>query len=193
MVNKEYLIAGKCDYLVSNPKGDKYHFRIDKRLYSSHGKKYSKPCYFVYGKKYDESFEYLGLLNTYTDTLTTTKNTTDNEMLLNIFKWSLAIIVTNTPLPKGYVIDNAGYCAICSRTLTTEESKIRGYGSTCYERRNGNFLDEDFIQRNTKVNKSYNNYNKPCNCSSDYINDFGETEMCQGCGHSWDKPILHAI
>ena len=130
----DFLTAGKAQFMVSNPKGDKFIYKIVKKLNNRYtGKVYKVPVYFVHGKPSNGAFAYMGMYNPNSHTMKFTQNSKfeSSDSAVKVMKWSVNKVITEDELPNGYDIVNVGKCAQCGRSLTDDHSKKWGFGPLC--------------------------------------------------------------
>jgi hypothetical protein len=131
MLTKDFILAGKAIFTVANDKGEHYTFKITK----SDGRG-DKTVYFaalLSGPDNEHSYTYMGLVNEISGVPhTTAKSAYDKTSKpFKVLHWALGIVWGRNKLPNGYLLEHAGKCGRCGRTLTTPESIERGIGPEC--------------------------------------------------------------
>lgn len=131
-ITQEFLTAGNARFLVSNPNGLQYTFRV-----KSWKNRYDRVFYFVSAQERSQwmNFIQMGTLDPETWTFIHGKERAaiaEDHVANEIFQWAVLRIVKQDGLPKGYSIKHCGYCGVCGRPLSVEESVIRGIGPVCY-------------------------------------------------------------
>lgn len=123
----KFFSAGNAKFTVSNPKGDHYTFRIGRR-------EENQPFFvsLMTGTDNESSFTYLGLFNPETNEVRLTRKSryTDDTLPVKVIRWAVKAVAANK-VPAGYVVQHAGCCCRCGRTLTTPESIEAGIGPEC--------------------------------------------------------------
>jgi len=134
-VSVAFLLAGKATFTVSNPKGERYTYRVSK--VQDPGR---KPVWFVgllTGPQNESDYSYLGMVVTQGSRLTV-KTTLRSKLKADakpvaVLAWALRVIGAKgsyTP-PQGYSILHSGHCGRCGRLLTVPESIALGLGPEC--------------------------------------------------------------
>jgi hypothetical protein len=123
----KFFSAGNAKFTVSNPKGERYTFRI--------GRKEETQPFFVSlmtGPDNESSFTYMGIFNPANNEVRLTRKSryTEDTLPVKVVRWALKAVSANK-VPEGYTIQHSGKCCRCGRTLTTPESIERGWGPEC--------------------------------------------------------------
>jgi hypothetical protein len=136
MLGKEFLLAGKAVFTVSNPSGVRYTFRIKKSEFNG------KSIWFaglLAGPNNEADFVYMGVVSENGSVFPTAKSKLQADSLpCKVLKWSLGLVWSGSEVPEGYKIQHAGKCGRCGRTLTVPESLESGLGPECSEKVFGN-------------------------------------------------------
>lgn len=123
----KFFSGGKAKFTVSNPKGDRYTYRI------GHSKE-NQPLFvsLMTGPDNENSFTYLGIYNPTTNEvkLTYASKFTADTLPVKVVSWAVKAVAANK-IPEGYAIQHSGTCCRCGRTLTTPESITLGIGPEC--------------------------------------------------------------
>lgn len=132
-ITTEFLTAGRARFMVTNPNGLQYTFRIS--MWES--KRTNKVFYFVDAQERSQHMEFvkMGTLDPETWTFTwggLRADISESHVAIPIFEWAVRRIVAQDELPEGYSIRHCGVCGACGRPLSVEESVIRGIGPVCY-------------------------------------------------------------
>jgi len=130
MLTKDFVLAGKSLFTVSNGKGQHYTFKITKREHEQWGNKW-----FASVRTHQESrnYRYIGVVNPVSGVphLTKASKYSQNSQEYRVLRWALDIVWGRRTLPPGYKIEHAGKCGRCGRTLTTPDSIRIGIGPEC--------------------------------------------------------------
>lgn len=135
MLTKEFILAGKAIFTVSNGKGEHYTFRVKRKDNDAP----RLPVYFVSlltGPDNTRDYSYMGVLSEYTGLtrLTNASKMTDSATSFRVINWALKKVWAGESLPEGYEIHHEGYCGRCGRMLTTPESVAAGFGPECIQK-----------------------------------------------------------
>lgn len=131
MLTKEFFTAGKAIFTVSNPKGQRYTFKINKLK--------DKDVYFVSlltGPENTRDYTYLGLLlpDKAEVRLTAKSKYTEESLPVKVIRWLIKIVWKGQTVPEGYYLNHMGRCGCCGRPLTVPESIESGLGPICGNR-----------------------------------------------------------
>ena len=131
-IGRQFLLAGKAIFTVSNPSGTRYTYRVTHKP----GNATFAPVWFVSlltGSDNESDYTYLGILDAETGAVRVTKKGTytDDTLPVKVVRWAVGLIYGNKPVPDGYKINHAGRCGKCGRLLTTPESCAAGIGPEC--------------------------------------------------------------
>ncbi len=123
----KFFSGGRAKFTVSNPKGDRYTFRI------GHSKE-TQPLFvsLMTGPDNENSFTYLGIFYPETNEvkLTAKSKYTEDTLPVKVVRWAVKAVAASK-VPVGYAIQHSGTCCRCGRTLTTPESIQNGIGPEC--------------------------------------------------------------
>jgi hypothetical protein len=142
-----FFQGGRATFTVGNNSGDHCTYRI------SHSKD-TQPLFvsLLTGSDNENSYTYLGILSTPTNTLDIRNKTvipigngydllltqkspyTVDSKPVKVLAWSIKKVMNGTSLPDGYTIQHVGRCCRCGRTLTTPESVELGIGPECIKK-----------------------------------------------------------
>ncbi len=131
-ITTEFLFAGNARFLVTNPEGTQYTFRVKKWESKRSGKIY----WFVDAQERAQTITFvkMGTLEPNGEF----KYGGDRAELpishtaIPVFEWAVLKIIEEEELPEDYDIRHTGNCGACGRPLSVEESVIRGIGPVCY-------------------------------------------------------------
>jgi hypothetical protein len=135
-LNRDFLLGGRAGFVVKNPAGEKYEYRV--RLSKPKPNSKYGPTYFVslVDAKHPRSkygAVYMGILNK--DTLKVKKTYAsafdESTREWKVVEWAIALMEANIAPPDGYTLTHVGKCGRCGRKLTDEVSKARGIGPEC--------------------------------------------------------------
>jgi len=132
MLSREFVLAGRAVFTVSNPQGLRYTFKVT-------GKKGTEgrgPVWFVSlltGPDNESDYTYMGILDAEIGRITLTKASRYNygSMPVKVAQWACTLIWKGAELPEGYSIHHEGRCGRCGRALTVPESVDSGFGPEC--------------------------------------------------------------
>lgn len=122
-INREFVLAGRAIFTVSNASGEWYTFRIKKAFQNTwYAEALSGP---------DNGRNYLKVCRISEDG---TCSKVSDEHRSKILQWAIRRIWLQDSLPDGYSIRHAGKCGRCGRLLTTPDSIEIGLGPECRKR-----------------------------------------------------------
>ena len=132
MLTRQFILAGKAIFTVSNDKGDRYTFRVTHKK----GSERFAPAWFVAlltGPDNESDYSYMGMLDAETGEarLTGKSKFTKDSLPFKVACFGLRIVWGTQELPAGYAIHHEGYCGRCGRLLTVPESVDSGFGPEC--------------------------------------------------------------
>jgi len=127
-INERFLTAGRAIFTVSNPKGERYTYRISKKD-TERGSIYFGSL--LTGSDNESDYTYMGLVTG--DTVRTTAKSAypATSKPVAVLGWALQVVNGKRTLPEGYAIHHEGRCGRCGRTLTVPESVESGIGPEC--------------------------------------------------------------
>lgn len=130
MISKDFLLAGRAIFTVTNGKGDRYTYRVAAK------KDEGKPAvYFagvLAGSNNESDYRYIGIVDAGMMRLRATKRGLDpKSTAFRALDWVLMIVDGKRALPEGYTLQHAGRCGRCGRLLTVPESIETGLGPEC--------------------------------------------------------------
>lgn len=134
-IGPSFVLAGRAIFTVTNPKGDRYTFRVKVAASTP-----TRPAaYFVgllTGPDNTGSYTYIGVLDPATGAIRHTQKSgvAADAIPFKVAAWALALIWARKPAPAGYDILHAGRCGRCGRILTVPESILSGLGPECARR-----------------------------------------------------------
>jgi hypothetical protein len=133
LISREFVLAGKAIFTVSNDKGEHYTFRVH-HAKSNIG--YSRETWFaglLTGPDNGADYQYVGIVqpNDGGVKLTAASRLTDDSKPIRVLRWALKLVWTGGTLPAGYAVQHAGRCGKCGRLLTHPESLETGIGPEC--------------------------------------------------------------
>lgn len=132
MIDRNFVIAGRALFTVSNGRGEHYTFRVN----HTKGSDQYAPCWFVSlltGPDNENDYSYIGKLDPETGAvgLTRASKIGEDAVSFKVLVWALKQLWTRKDLPAGYEINHEGRCGKCGRLLTVPESVQSGYGPEC--------------------------------------------------------------
>jgi hypothetical protein len=138
-VSRQFVLAGRAVFTVSNPSGERYTIKVSKvdtDPSSSYYRADRPSTWFVSvltGPDNDHDYTYVGVLNprTYGVQLTRKSAYQADSRVYKVVCWALHRIWLGDTVPNGYSILHAGRCGRCGRTLTVPESIRSGFGPEC--------------------------------------------------------------
>ena len=138
-LNRDFLLGGRASFIVKNPGGEKYEFRV--RLSKPKPNSRYGPTYFVslVDAKHPRSkygAVYMGILNKETGMIKSTYASAfpADSTPFKVAQWAISLIGAGKPAPDGYVVTHTGKCGRCGRKLTDEVSIGRGIGPECIKK-----------------------------------------------------------
>lgn len=132
MINRQFVLAGKAIFTVSNDKGNRYTFRVK----HSEGNDRFPPAWFLSlltGRDNENDYTYLGMIDAEMGTirLTAKSGFAKDTLPVKVAEFALRIIWGRQALPDGYAIHHEGHCGRCGRLLTVPKSVESGFGPEC--------------------------------------------------------------
>ncbi len=132
MIGRNFILAGKAIFTVSNGKGEHYTFKVKHK----EGSNQYAPAWFVSlltGPNNEADYTYLGMLDAETGEVRLTKASKYNNdsTPVKVVRWAFNLTWNNKSFPDGYAVDHCGYCGRCGRTLTVPSSIESGFGPEC--------------------------------------------------------------
>lgn len=123
----DFFEGGKAIFTVSNPIGDHYTYKINKK---------EKGPFFVSlltGPDNSRDYTYLGVYHPKQHSVILTHASKFNETStpVRVIRWAIIMIKDGAVIPRGYTIQHEGRCCRCGRMLTTPESIEQGIGPEC--------------------------------------------------------------
>ena len=131
MLSKDFILAGKAIFTVTNNRGDYYTFRVTKKESPQWGVKYFAAM--LTGPNNEQDYTYLAVVNPVSGVphLTRASQFQNDSKPYKVLRWTLDIVWGRCILPIGYKLEHAGRCGRCGRTLTTPDSIQCGIGPEC--------------------------------------------------------------
>ena len=140
---REYLLAGKAIVTVENPAGERYTFKVRKKVLPSPrpwdqlkpGEE-MVPLFFVSlltGPDNTADYAYLGVLDPATGAVRTTAKSRlrPDSKPVRVADWACRRVVAGEAFPEGYRAYHHNRCGRCGRLLTVPESIRSGLGPEC--------------------------------------------------------------
>lgn len=132
-IAREFILAGKATFTVSNLTGDHYTYRVVEL--PARGS-YTQPAYAAFvltGPDNESDYTYVGLVDPASGRvhLTAKSRFTSQCRAYRVLAWALSAIWSGRDIPPGYAIQHAGRCGRCGRFLTESESLTTGLGPEC--------------------------------------------------------------
>lgn len=133
MITKDFVLAGRAVFTVSNAVGDRYTFKVTQK----DGK--MGPVWFVSlltGPDNEADYTYMGILDAWSAEVILTKASryTMHSEPVRVLQWACKMVWSQRALPAGYAIHHEGQCGRCGRTLTVPESIESGFGPECVKK-----------------------------------------------------------
>lgn len=140
-LSKEFLLAGRAIFTVVNPKGERYTFRIKKKVFKDDVPSAPVPAYqertmffvqLLTGPENTHDYTYVGVLQPDGHVaLTSASRFNATSVPYRVADWVCRKITRQEFLPAGYEVLHAGRCGRCGRLLTVPESIKTGLGPEC--------------------------------------------------------------
>jgi len=127
-ITTRFVTAGRAIFTVSNPKGERYTFRITKKD-DDRGVVFFGAL--LTGSDNEHNYTYMGLVNGEAVRVTKASKYAQDSKPVAVLAWALAVVNGKRNLPEGYAIRHEGRCGRCGRTLTVPESIDSGLGPEC--------------------------------------------------------------
>lgn len=132
-ISRDFVLAGKATFTVSNPAGDHYTYRVCELPARD---SYTSPAYAAFvltGPDNESDYTYVGLVDPASGRvrLTARSRFTTQCRACRVLAWALSAVWAGRELPPGYAIQHAGRCGRCGRFLTDNESISIGLGPEC--------------------------------------------------------------
>jgi len=145
-----FLTAGHAIFTVSNPKGERYTFKITRKD-PEEMSRYQRSIYFaalLTGPDNTSNYTYMGVFDPATEDpkmlrLTKASKYTADSLPVRVFNWAVRILMDDRELPIGYSVCHEGYCGRCGRLLTVPESVESGFGPECVKLMGGTSKEEE--------------------------------------------------
>jgi hypothetical protein len=144
VITKEWVMAGKAIFTVSNGKGEHYTYQVKRKENDQKGR---PPVWFVSlltGPDNSSDYSYLGCLRPATGNvdLTRASRMNDTSVPVRVIRWAMRILWSGAVMPDGYSLNGCGRCGRCGRQLTRPEgidpAGYRfGYGPECFSKIGG--------------------------------------------------------
>jgi hypothetical protein len=129
-VNWRFVTAGRAIFTVSNPKGERYTFKVTKKDTSERGPEIFFGALLT-GSDNESDYTYMGVVTGETVRTTKASRYAQDSKPVKVLAWALAVVNGKRNLPEGYAIRHEGRCGRCGRTLTVPESIDNGIGPDC--------------------------------------------------------------
>lgn len=136
-VSVDFLLAGDARFTVSNPKGERYTYRVEKVTATKAGDSTRWFMGLLTGPDNVNDYSYLGMVistpnhKAFTLRLTKGSKRQAGDKAVKVAVWVLAIVSGVKGLPEGYKLHHEGRCGRCGRVLTVPESVESGIGPEC--------------------------------------------------------------
>jgi hypothetical protein len=131
-INSRFVTAGRAIFTVSNPKGERYTFKITRKE-DDRGVVFFAAL--LTGSDNEHDYTYMGLVSSALTNasvrVTRASRYTQDSKPVAVLAWALAVVNGKRQLPEGYAIRHEGRCGRCGRTLTVPESIDNGIGPEC--------------------------------------------------------------
>lgn len=135
MLTRDFILAGKAIFTVSNRVGERYTFRVTHKEGSA---RYQETWFvaLLTGPDNTTSYTYMGMLSPNDGAVHLTRNSrfNDESKPVRVIRWVLEIVWNGGELPAGYKLQHEGRCGKCGRMLTVPESIESGIGPECAKR-----------------------------------------------------------
>lgn len=135
MITRQFILAGKAIFTVSNDKGDRYTFRVTHK----EGSDRFPPAWFLSmltGPDNESDYSYISMIDAEMGTvrLTGKSKLTKDSLPLKVSEFGLRIIWGKQALPEGYAIHHEGFCGRCGKLLTVPSSVDSRFGPECIKK-----------------------------------------------------------
>lgn len=135
MITRDFILAGKAIFTVSNDKGDRYTFRVDYK----EGNAQWAPVWFIKlltGPDNENDYTYLGKVDAEMGkvVLTAKSKFAADSLPVKVANFGLRIAYGQQAMPAGYAMHHEGKCGRCARLLTVPESVDSGFGPECIKK-----------------------------------------------------------
>lgn len=134
-IGRDFILGGKAIFTVSNPTGERYTFKVNRKDAEPGSPYGDQPTFFVKlltGPDNGSDYTYLGLLTEGGAVkLTRASRFTDETKPVKVIRWAAGLVFAGRDLPAGYAIHHEGRCGRCGRRLTVPESVESGFGPEC--------------------------------------------------------------
>lgn len=134
-ITRDFALAGRAVFTVSNPAGDHYTYRIaELPARDGYGRQETAFAAFVLtGPDNTSDYTYVGMVDTASGRvrLTAKSRFTPACRAYRVLAWALSAIWAGRDLPPGYAIQHAGRCGRCGRMLSDPVSCSTGLGPEC--------------------------------------------------------------
>ena len=133
MLTKDFVLAGRAVFTVSNAVGDRYTFKV------THKDGAKGSVWFVSlltGPDNETDYTYMGILDAWSAEVVLTKASryTRSSKAVKVLQWACKMVWSERSLPAGYKIQHEGCCGRCGRALTVPESIESGFGPECVKK-----------------------------------------------------------
>jgi hypothetical protein len=133
MLTKDFVLAGRAVFTVSNAVGERYTFKV------VHKDGAKGPVWFVSlltGPDNESDYSYLGILDAWSAevVLTRASRYKCDSKPVKVLQWACKMIWSERALPAGYKMHHEGCCGRCGRPLTVPESIESGFGPECVKK-----------------------------------------------------------
>lgn len=137
-IGRDFILGGKAIFTVSNPTGERYTFKVNRKDAVPGSPYGDQPTYFVKlltGPDNGSDYTYLGILTPGgLVKLTRASKFSDTTKPVLVIRWAVGIVFSGQALPPGYKLHHEGHCGRCGRLLTVPESVDSGFGPECSAR-----------------------------------------------------------
>lgn len=132
-LTKDFLLAGRAHFIVTNPKGDWMSFVIVAREGKRGTKWHGTTSYYVRAFDKDERrYRYVGVVDENGDIISTGRSEyVKGTPQYDIASWAIKCAWNQTPILDGYAITHNGKCGKCSRVLVERGDRETGFHLDC--------------------------------------------------------------
>lgn len=116
MLAREFLVAGRASFTVTNRKGEIVEIKISRPTAWGEGGALLVRVRMGQGK-----WDYAGQLDRATGNILPTKQTDIGDRPRTIAAWAIQHIFLGAEFPAEYVVNHTGYCAKCGEKFDTGE------------------------------------------------------------------------
>ena len=130
MLNRSFLFAGRATFVVANTAtSESVTLKVSKAKRQTPG---YPPSFFLRLRHQNDAWVYVGAVRSNGTIVTTPKSALASDSRpVKIAAWGLRTILSESPVPTGYRIEQTGKCGRCGPMLRDPESIALGLGPVC--------------------------------------------------------------